>query len=187
MMRARTEPSVYEGGKTDVYNRGTDTLPNRPLPELPWSNRISRACYAVAVCISQQEGLWRLQEADAATWPSQEAKCRINGVRTQQYQRLVAEVLKAGLPAVVRVTLMFDRYCAEQLHEDSDEALRDADTSDLKTFFQWLVDNAKKEPQQAVTLKQYFRILKMLYRDLTGTDLDKEQVMDVNNVSDGMT
>ena len=82
---------------------------------------------------------------------------------------------------------MFDRYCAEQLHEDSDEALRDADTSDLKTFFQWLVDNAKKEPQQAVTLKQYFRILKMLYRDLTGTDLDKEQVMDVNNVSDGMT
>lgn len=74
-------------------------------------------------------------------------------------------------------------YCDEQMHEDSDEALRDADTPELKTFFQWLVDNAKREPPQGNTLKQYFRVLKMRYKDLTGTDLDRERVTDVNNVS----
>jgi len=74
-------------------------------------------------------------------------------------------------------------YCDKQMHEDSDEALRDADAPELKTFFQWLVDNAKREPPQANTLKQYFRVLKLRYKDLTGTDLDLDRVTDVNNVS----
>ncbi|KAF2158749.1 hypothetical protein M409DRAFT_61406 [Zasmidium cellare ATCC 36951] len=34
---------------------------------------------------------------------------------------------------------------------------------------------------KAFTLKQYFRVLKMRYKDLTGNDLDREQVIDVNN------
>lgn len=96
---------------------------------------------------------------------------------------MVAEVRGSDSRVVVLATLIISSYCVEQGHDDSDDALRDADTPEFKTFFQWLVDNAKREPQQTVTLKQYFRVLKMRYKDLTGNDLGREQVIDVNNVS----
>ncbi|KAF2166127.1 hypothetical protein M409DRAFT_66988 [Zasmidium cellare ATCC 36951] len=50
-----------------------------------------------------------------------------------------------------------------------------------RKFFQWLVDQNKKGPQQSVTLLGYFRILKMVYVRLTDKELDLQVVRDVNN------
>ena len=75
------------------------------------------------------------------------------------------------------------RFCCEELQQvDADGTLRCVNPSTLKAFFQWLIDTAKK-PQQAPTLLQYFRLLKMIYRDATGCFLDPGVVSDVNAVS----
>lgn len=62
--------------------------------------------------------------------------------------------------------------------------LRKAEAAQLKAFFLWMIENAERTAPQAGTLKQYFRILKMIYKRDTGAVLDEELVADVNAVSD---
>jgi hypothetical protein len=66
---------------------------------------------------------------------------------------------------------------------NGDDALRDPDIDHLKQFFQWLVDNNRRGPQQTITLLHYFRVLKMAYTSLTRKQLDDTLVEDVNNAS----
>lgn len=53
----------------------------------------------------------------------------------------------------------------------------------LKAFFQWMNENAERTPPQIGTLKQYFRILKTIYKRDTGALLDEDVVCNVNGVS----
>ena len=46
-----------------------------------------------------------------------------------------------------------------------------------------MIENAERTAQQDVTLKQYFRLLKMIYKQITGAMLDENVVSDVNAVS----
>ena len=46
-----------------------------------------------------------------------------------------------------------------------------------------MIENAKRTAPQVGTLKQYFRILKMIYNRDTGAMLDEDVVSDVNAVS----
>lgn len=57
------------------------------------------------------------------------------------------------------------------------------DAAQLKAFFQWIIENAERTTPQDGTLRQYFRIVKMIYRRDTGTMLDEDVVSDVNAVS----
>jgi hypothetical protein len=52
----------------------------------------------------------------------------------------------------------------------------------LKAFFQWMIWNHERTPQQALSLKQYFRRLKQAYTRVTETALDDRIVIDVNAV-----
>ena len=65
----------------------------------------------------------------------------------------------------------------------SDNALRDPDIDHLKQFFQWLMDNNRRGPQQTVTLLHYFRVLKIVYTSLMRKQLDNTLIEDVNNAS----
>ena len=47
-----------------------------------------------------------------------------------------------------------------------------------------MIENAERTAPQAGTLKQYFRVLKMIYKRDTGAMLDEEVVADVNAVRD---
>ena len=76
-----------------------------------------------------------------------------------------------------------NRYCSQELMLHGDDALRDPDIDHLKQFFQWLVDNSRRGPQQTVTLLHYFRLLKIAYTSLTRKQLDDTLVKDVNNAS----
>ena len=46
-----------------------------------------------------------------------------------------------------------------------------------------MIENAKRIPPQIGTLKQYFRILKIIYKRYTGGMLDEDIVYNVNAVS----
>ena len=77
-----------------------------------------------------------------------------------------------------------DRFCKTCLQlEDTnaDNELCRADAPVLKTFFQKIIDTAKR-PQQASTLQQYFRVLKMVHDKMSPTPLDSKIVDDVNAV-----
>lgn len=52
----------------------------------------------------------------------------------------------------------------------------------LKAFFLWMIENAERTAPQAGTLKQYFRVLKMIHKRDIGAMLDEELVADVNAV-----
>ena len=62
----------------------------------------------------------------------------------------------------------------------------EVEAAQLKAFFLWMVENAERSAPQAGTLKQYFRVLKMIYKRETGAMLDEELVADVNAVSDNL-
>lgn len=47
-----------------------------------------------------------------------------------------------------------------------------------------MIENTERTAPQVGTLKQYFRILKMIYKRDTGAMLDEDVVADVNSVSD---
>ena len=74
-------------------------------------------------------------------------------------------------------------FCLKASLGDPDYALGNASAAHLKAFFQWVIENAERTAQQGITLKQYFRLLKMIYKQITGTLLDESMVSDVNAVS----
>ncbi len=74
-------------------------------------------------------------------------------------------------------------FCLEAALPDPEEALQNVQAAQLKAFFQWMIENAERTPPQIGTLKQYFRILKMIYKRDTGGMLDEDVVCDVNAVS----
>lgn len=76
-------------------------------------------------------------------------------------------------------SLTYIRFC-DEIGKDSNSALRQGDATLLKTFFEWIVLHGK-EPQQAVTPKNYFRVLKMVYCDKTSKTLCSTVVDDVRN------
>lgn len=95
-------------------------------------------------------------------------------------------VLFAGplRPAVWQLTSIELRsFCLEAALLDPDEALQNVQAAQLKAFFQWMIENAERAPPQMCTLKQYFRILKMIFKRDTGGMLDEDVVRDVNAVS----
>ena len=63
------------------------------------------------------------------------------------------------------------------------DALRNAHAPEYKAFFQWIILRPERGPQQAPTLMQYFRLLKMLYYQRTRARVDEEEVQDVNTAS----
>ena len=63
------------------------------------------------------------------------------------------------------------------------DALRNAHAPEYKAFFQWVILHPQRGPQQAPTLMQYFRLLKMLYYQQTRARVDEEEVQDVNKAS----
>ncbi|KAK3669706.1 hypothetical protein LTR78_010389 [Recurvomyces mirabilis] len=73
-------------------------------------------------------------------------------------------------------------FCSAARLGDPHEALRAAGPPQLKAFFQWVIVNAERSAQQGPTLKQYFRVLKMVYKQVTGALLDDVVVSDVNAV-----
>ncbi|KAK1041382.1 hypothetical protein LTR74_018617 [Friedmanniomyces endolithicus] len=71
-------------------------------------------------------------------------------------------------------------FCSAARLGDPHEALCAAGPPQLKAFFQWVIVNAERAAQQGPTLKQYFRVLKMVYKQVTGALLDDVVVSDVN-------
>ncbi len=74
-------------------------------------------------------------------------------------------------------------FCCEAALPDPKKALHAVQAAQLKAFFQWMIENAERTPPQVGTLKQYFRILKMIYKRDSGAMLDEDVVSDVNAVS----
>ena len=67
------------------------------------------------------------------------------------------------------------------------DALQTAHVAQLKAFFRWMIKNAQRNAPQLGTPKQYFRILKIIYKHYTGTMLDEDVVYDVNAVGVNLT
>ena len=67
-------------------------------------------------------------------------------------------------------------FCLEARLGEPTAALRNAHAPEYKTFFQWIILNPERGPQQAPTLKQYFRLLKMHYYTQTGMHVDEVEV-----------
>nr|OQO28668.1 hypothetical protein B0A51_04779 [Rachicladosporium sp. CCFEE 5018] len=78
------------------------------------------------------------------------------------------------------VVLWLNSFCCAARLGDPHEALRAAGPPQFKAFFQWVIVNAERSAQQGPTLKQYFRVLKMVYKQVTGALLDDVVVSDVN-------
>ena len=75
-------------------------------------------------------------------------------------------------------------FCLDAALGDPEEALGNVEAAHLKAFFQWMIENSERTTPQVGTVKQYFRVLKVIYKRDTGVMLDEELVADVNAVSD---
>ena len=82
------------------------------------------------------------------------------------------------------LTLPYEhRFCFEATLSDPDESLRKDNASHLKAVFQWIIKNAERTAPQDITLNQYCRLLKMIYKRAPGIMLEEDVVTDVNAVS----